>query len=240
MTKRSTAVRCDIKERRRQITEEATASLESEDGAAAAPGEEQASYEASEDQEDSNQLEIRSRAFNNQSESDNSDMSASQPKAYSDSLLKMPTLNEDHVDDFLELEAKLKKAFDEEGCAEVRASSVGDDQGRGRVGGGGGATGARNALLSPGTKSSPGLKMRTYSLQTPTILEGMASSPAPFFSFAHCLTFIESCCSKMFRIVCAVFGNRDGVLYGVFGICHGGGPALGQAGGFSRLDGWRF
>jgi len=176
VTKRSTAVRSDIKERRRQIfTTEA--SIENEDGVV---GEEQLSFEASENQED-DQVETRSRAFNNQSESDNSDMSVSQPRTYSDSLLKLPTLNEDHVDDFLELEAKLKTAFDEEDCPEVSATSVGggDNQARGSLGGGGGATGARNALLS-GTKSSPNLKTRSYSLQTPTILEGMASSsPVP-------------------------------------------------------------
>jgi len=175
VTKRSTAVRSDIKERRRQITEEA--SIESEDGV------EQLAFEPAEDHEE-NQLENRSRAVNNQSESDYSeqtnwraDMSGSQS-----SLLKLPTLNEDHVDEFLELEAKLKTAFDEEDCA----SRGGDDQGKdgrggafggggGRGGGGGGgAAGARNAILS-GTKSSPSLKTRSYSLQTP-ILEGMMTS----------------------------------------------------------------
>merc|ERR1712130_549062 len=119
---------------------------------------------------------------NREAESDYSDMVASQAKANSDSnLLKMPTLDEGNVEEFLELEAKLKTAFDEEGFAELR-----DNQGRGgrKVltlggggGGGGGATGARNALLS-GTKSSPNLKTRSYSLQTPTILEGMATSSA--------------------------------------------------------------
>ena len=196
MTKRSTAVRSDIKERRRQIfTEERTSigSFESDDGVAA---EEELSFEASADQlrHLHDQLENRSRGLNNQPESDYSDMSVAQPRAYS---VQLPILNEDHVDDFLELEAKLK----EEGCAEVSASSVGggDNQARGGLGlrgggalgrgggghrGGGGATGARNALLS-GTKSSPRLKTRSYSLQTPTMLEGMASSsPAPFFNFS--------------------------------------------------------
>lgn len=186
MTKRSTAARSDIKERRRQIfTEEASiGSFESDDEAA---GDEMLSFVASEDQEE-NQSE------NNQPESHHSSMSVSQPKADSDSLIKLPTLNEDHVDEFLELEEKLKTAFNEEGCAAGSARSVGvvDNQGRGglgsggglggggRLGGGGGATGAKNALLS-GTKSSPNLKMRSYSLQTPTILEGMtSSSPVPF------------------------------------------------------------
>ena len=218
MTKRSTAVRSDIKERRRQITEEA--SIESEDRV------EQLAFEPAEDHEE-NHEENRSRAVINQSESDYSeqtnwraDMSGSQS-----SLLKLPTLNEDHVDEFLELEAKLKTAFDEEDCA----SRGGDDQGEGGRGGafgggggrggggGGGAAGARNAILS-GTKSSPSLKTRSYSLQTP-ILEGMmTSSPAPFFNFTFTvslssnlavlnvyLKFIFEMVYLVFKSVCVVF-----------------------------------
>ena len=228
MTKRSTAVRSDIKERRRQIfTEERTSigSFESDDGVAA---EEELSFEASADQlrHLHDQLENRSRGLNNQPESDYSDMSVAQPRAYS---VQLPILNEDHVDDFLELEAKFKTAFDEEGCAEASASSVGggDNQARGGLGlrgggalgrgghrGGGGATGARNALLS-GTKSSPRLKTRSYSLQTPAILEGMASSsPAPFFNFSLssnlgfqnvCQNIYFHTVNLVFRIVSVVF-----------------------------------
>merc|ERR1719341_2145826 len=128
--KRSTAVRSDIKERRRQIfTEERTSigSFESDDGVAP---EEELSFEASADQlrHLHGQLENRSRGLNNQPENDYSDMSVAQPRAYS---VQLPILNEDHVNDFLELEAKT--AFDEEGCAEASASSVGggDNQARG-------------------------------------------------------------------------------------------------------------
>ena len=177
-------MRGDIKERRKQITEseEALDTFENEE-VAGAFGEKEVSYESFKNPEE-NQLKGSSGSFgsfaSNESKSDfneSAGTSGSQPKAYLGSQTKLPTLNEDNVEEFLELEAKLKRASKEEGRAGSTRSldlviGANDRQGDG------GAMGARNAILS-GSKSSQNLKMRANSLQTPTIPEGKASPPSP-------------------------------------------------------------
>ena len=127
---------------------------------------------------------------------------ASEPKTSLDNLLKMPTLDEDNIAEFLQIEENqrgqleipgddsseviVRGGRDERGGGEsvpggaVGAGGVGRGGGgavrRSLGGGGGGAVGARNALLSA-SKSSPGLlrQTQTRSLQTPTIHEESTS-----------------------------------------------------------------
>ena len=126
---------------------------------------------------------------------------ASEPKTSLDNLLKMPTLDENNIAEFLQIEESqrgqleipgdeviVRVGRDERGGGEsvpgVPVGAVGAGRGGGGGvrrslgggGGGGGAMGARNALLSA-SKSSPGLlrQTQTRSLQTPTIHEGSTS-----------------------------------------------------------------
>ena len=126
---------------------------------------------------------------------------ASEPKTSLDNLLKMPTLDEDNIAEFLQIEENQRGQLEIPGddCSEVIIRGGRDERGGGEnvpggpsgevgagrgggggvrrsLGGGGGAMGARNALLSA-SKSSPGLlrQTQTRSLQTPTIHEGSTS-----------------------------------------------------------------
>ena len=191
MTKRSTVLRGDIKERRKQITEseEALDTFENEE-VAGAFGEKEVSYESFKNPEE-NQLKGSSASFaSNESNSDfneSAGTSGSQPKAYLGSQTKLPTLNEDNVEEFLEIEAKLKRASKEEGRAGSTRSldlAIGANDRQGD----GGAMGARNAILS-GSKSSQSLKMRANSLQTPTIPETSPPSPERRRTMIPKLTF---------------------------------------------------
>ena len=204
MTARSEAARADIKERRKQIIEESSLEIAEE-----RRFDEDIDVSTKPAVDEEGQSEKKSWGLVEDTEGDCSELSnwqpASEPKTNLDNLLKMPTLEEDNIAEFLQIEESqrgqleipgdeviVRGGRDERGGGEsvpgvpggavgavgaVGAGRGGGGAGRRSLGGGGGgAMGARNALLSA-SKSSPGLlrQTQTRSLQTPTIHEGSTS-----------------------------------------------------------------
>ena len=208
MTARSEAARADIKERRKQIIEESSLEIAEE-----RRFDEDIDLFNKPAEEEEDRSEKKSWGLVEETEGGCSELSnwqpASEPKTNLDNLLKMPTLDEDNIAEFLQIEESqrgqleipgdeviVRGGRDERGGGEsVPGGAVGAGRGGGgavrrSLGGGGGAMGARNALLSA-SKSSPGLlrQTQTRSLQTPTIHEGSTSperrprSMIPKFAF---------------------------------------------------------
>jgi len=200
VTARSEAARADIKERRKQIIEESSLEIAEE---RRLDEDIDLFNKPTEDEED--RSENKSWGLLEETEGGCSELSnwqpASEPKTSLDNLLKMPTLDEDNIAEFLQIEENqrgqleipgddcsgviIRGGRDERGGGESVPGVPGGEVGAGRgggggvrrsLGGGGGAMGARNALLSA-SKSSPGLlrQTQTRSLQTPTIHEGSTS-----------------------------------------------------------------